>query len=126
MNIDLTPKLFLLFITGTIWHATLCAQDFQWERNAPGHLFPAKRSAIPGFKINDVYDVINRLPVLAHPRGFDVQEWYSTSTNGKPYAAHLNINFFRFYKEQDGTMARQDENAPDLIIAINDRTELYG
>jgi hypothetical protein len=120
-------KLMILlssFIAGTVCHTPLFAQSFEWERNAPGHLYPAKRSPIPGFKINAIYDVMNRIPALAHPKGFDVQEWYSTSTESKPYAANLNINFFRFYKQQDGTVERQDENAPDLIIAINDRKRL--
>src|SRR5689334_21026458 len=100
------------------------AQDFTWDKETVGKFWPATKTNAPGFNITPVFDLMNHLPVIAHPKGYDVQEWFSVSSDENPHTAHLYINFYYYYKYQNGPTQRLDAHPPTVTIAINDPVAL--
>lgn len=110
----------LAFILPLLLTLQLTAQDFTWDKETAGHFWPAKKTSAPGYNINAIFDLVNGLPVIARPKGYDVQEWFAISTEESPPAAHLYINFYYYYKYQNGPTQRLDAHPPTLSISIND------
>ena len=94
------------------------AQDSKWQKDVKGRLYPAKLSA--NDKINSVLDLMNRIPVISQPKGFDVQEWYHVSTKENPYSIHFYVNFYDYYTYQNGQVQRSEAHVPTITISIND------
>jgi hypothetical protein len=102
----------------------LPAQDFQWEKNKTGHLYTPKNAPPAGFKIKEVYEIVNRVPAIAHPVGYDVNEWFAHSTSGKRYTASMHINFFKYYRYQNGKVERSTAHAPTITVSVNQSKDL--
>lgn len=96
------------------------AQDFKWNKEVAGHFWPALKTNVPGYKINTVFDLVNRIPIIAHPKGYDVQEWFYISTEENSRAVHLYFNFYYYYNYQNGPTQRLDAHPPTMTISIND------
>lgn len=94
------------------------AQDYKWQKDVKGRLYPAKPST--NAKINSVFDLVNRIPLIAQPKGFDVQEWYHVSTKENPYPVHLYVNFYDYYSYQNGQVQRSEAHVPTVTISVND------
>ena len=99
-------------------------QGSDWEKNVPGKLYPAPGCKIPRFKINDVFRIINEIPMIAKPKGFDVKEWFETSTIGNVYTAKLYLNFYEYYSFDGGPVQLSNSHPTTISIYINDPGQL--
>jgi hypothetical protein len=111
-------RMIILFAMLSFIFIRANGQDFKWQKDVKGHLYTAKPSS--NAKINSVFDLVNRIPVIAHPKGFDVQEWYHVSTNENPYPVHLYVNFYDYYSYQNGQVQRSEAHVPTVTISVND------
>jgi len=102
-------KIFLAVAIVTITAMQSRAQSSGKDKNVPGRFFKAPSCKIPGFKIDALFEIINRLPAITQPKGYDVQERFTISTEGKVYKARLSIPLL---------------NPPPLHIFINDPQQL--
>ena len=100
------------------------SQGADWKKDVPGKLFPVATNKIPGFRINSVFDVINEVPVIAKPKGYNVKEWVETITNGKVYTARLYINFYPYYSHDKGPVKLQSSHPHTISFFINDPAPL--
>lgn len=102
-----------------LWVARAGAQDFKWSKEVAGHFWPAKKSTLPGYQVNQVFDLMNRIPVFSHPRGYDVEEWFEVSKTGGPHMMGLYFNFYYYYTYQNGAVQRLDAHPPTVVVSIN-------
>lgn len=100
------------------------SQGADWEKNIPGKLFSASPCKIPGFRINEVFNVVNDIPSIAKPKGFNVKEWFVTTSKGSVYTANLYINFYEYYSFDKGPVQLQDSHPSTISIYINDPERL--
>jgi len=99
-------------------------QDFTWAKEVGGRLSTSKEPAVPGFKIKEVFNVINQIPVIANPKGYNVQEWFEKPESGPVYSTTLLINFYYYYRYQNGEVQYHNSHPPTISISINDPEDL--
>ena len=99
------------------------SQGLEYERNLPGRLVKAPSCKIKGFKIDALFEVINRIPMIKEPKGYEVQEAFFPSIKGKVYEARLTIRLPAYYRINKGPLKLQGE-PPGLNIYVNDPTVL--
>ena len=86
-----------IIILSLLTYTHVHSQRADWERNEQGKLFPVTGINVPGMKIQEIFKIINRIPALAQPIGFNVKQWYETNTKTKNYTARLHVNFYHCF-----------------------------
>lgn len=102
------------------------AQGAKWEKDVPGKLIKAPPSNIPAFKADALFEIINRIPLIKQPKGFNVEEGFRISTKKKIYTGIAFIQFWRYISYDNGPiklMSRMDV-PPTIVFAINNPKEL--
>lgn len=117
-------KRLLLFAIFLIVVNQAKSQGADWEKDMPGRLIKAPSCKIPGFKIDALFGIINRIPVITQPKGYDVQQLFYASTKGKVYNAHLVIRFPLYYSFGKGPVKIETAHPPIVGLYINDPKQL--
>jgi hypothetical protein len=120
------PKMhrFYTLLLLLVWGTGLQAQkDYKWEKEHVGVLEKPRGNAVPGFASQRIFDILNQIPLIKEPRGFDVREGASVSLSGKVYKGQLMVGFPLYYRWGTGKLQKQGEYYMTHIY-INDREEL--
>ena len=112
----------ILFLLAFISKAN--AQDFTWQKDVPGRLVPLRSSTPVGLKLAPVFSLLERIPIIAQPKCFDVRESFEESTVAVPLKASANILFARYYRYNDGPLEQSDAHLPSLWVSVNNAKEL--
>lgn len=102
------------------------SQGAKWEKDIPGKLNKAQPSKIPAFKTDALFEIINRIPLVTQPKGFQVEEGFRISTKEKVYTGIAFIQFWRYISYDNGPaklMSRMDV-PPTIVFSINNPHEL--
>ena len=109
-----------IIILSLLTYTHVHSQRADWERNEQGKLFPVTGINVPGMKIQEIFKIINRIPALAQPIGFNVKQWYETNTKTKNYTARLHVNFYHYYSFDKGPVQLQSSHPIGMSIYINE------
>lgn len=97
-----------------------------WEKDKPGYFNPAPPLKINGFRAPAIFDIVNRIPFITHPRGMDVYEGISGELDQfeeHVYTGKLNIAMPKYYRYNNGPVEKEGEYCW-LKISINNRSEI--
>lgn len=113
-------RLYIFICTVVLLASSANGQSIKWAKEVAGHFWPAQKTNVSGYKIHTIFDLVNQVPAVAHPKGYDIQEWFSISKEETPHTIHLYINFYYYYNYQNGPTKRLDAHPPTMTISIND------
>ncbi|MFL5742480.1 MAG: hypothetical protein ACJ75B_19810 [Flavisolibacter sp.] len=116
-------RLYLYFSFFLISHCCF-AQDITWEKDHPGIFSPPKPVPVKNFNANSIYTIINRIPFITSPKGFDVSENTNLRLEGNHYEGSLLTGFPKYYRYQNGPIQKQGEYCIH-IISINNPSRLF-
>ena len=98
-------------------------RDYKWEREHPGVREKPKGNTAPGFAANRVFEILNQIPIIHQPKGFDVRQSSSIRLNGNVYKGLLTVGLPRYYRWGNGPLLKEGEYYMTHIY-INDREEM--
>lgn len=115
----LSSVILLMTITEAI------AQGAKWEKDVPGKLIKAPPTKIPAFKTDALFEIINSIPQIANPKGFNVLEASAiTSTKDKVISGWLSLRLYTYYSYEDGVVKLSNAHPPAINFEINNPTSL--
>jgi hypothetical protein len=128
-NVIMKPHSACIFFFFLILGFQSNAQDFTWAKEVTGKLFaPSPNSpnqqSVPDLKIKEAFNIINQIPAIANPRGYNIQEWFKNPEAKPIYSTTLLINFYYYYRYLNGPVQLLDAHPPTISIAINDLEQL--
>ncbi len=118
--------IFSIFIV-CLFHNFASAQDgIIWAKDHPGLYHKSKPCSISGFKLNAIYDVLNQIPFLTHPKGFDVYENVNVRPiqNDKAYRGGLLLHFDAYFNALGKGIIHVPQKFLLLNIRVNETEEL--
>ena len=95
------------------------AQEVKWQKDVPGKIYPLRSATAVGVKLAPIFSILERIPIIAHPKGFDVHESFVESTVEVPLMAAAHVNFFNFYTYDNGPVQQSKAHVPTLSVVIN-------
>src|SRR5687768_5467994 len=115
-------SIILIFISIICLHAK--GQRADWQKDVKGKLFPVTGKNVQGLKTAEIFKIINLIPAISQPKGFDVKQWFETNTTGKVYSARLYINFYQYYSFDKGPVQLQNSHPVGIPIYVNEPKQL--
>lgn len=100
------------------------SQGSDWHKDVEGKLFPVTGKSVQGLKADEIFKIINRIPAISDPKGFNVKEWFETSMDGKTYSARLYVNFYQYYSFDKGPVQLQTSHPYSISIYVNEPKQL--
>lgn len=116
-------RFYILLIVLVLSIGIQAQNNYKWEREHPGALLKPKADPVPGFKSTAIFEVLNQIPMLNKPKGFEVREGASARLDGKIYKGYLMVGLPLYYRWGTGPLEKQGEYYMTNIY-INDREEL--
>lgn len=96
------------------------SQGVEWQSDATGKFYPYVPGKTAGLPVSSIFAVVNDVPAIRQPRGFDIKEHAAVNTGSSPAKADLFINFYRHYKNSKGQVVVASSHPTTISIHLND------